>query len=212
MKFEPGLQTLRGGGGAVLDFSCGSGAFTNQVNAVFPTAKVFATDFHEERPMGLNKNILYFAHDTLPSITFDFIILRHVLEHVDNPTTLLKDLNQMVTPGGIIYIEVPNRRSFIARVCRSRWVHWYMPRHLHHFDSDSLAMVLDLTSFTGIIRKAELPSMGVQLAEFMKLKRYPLALKLFGAFLQPLEILLEKSAGQSNTLFVIAKKVCTDEV
>jgi 2-polyprenyl-3-methyl-5-hydroxy-6-metoxy-1,4-benzoquinol methylase len=43
---------------------------------------------------------------------FDTIILNHVLEHIENPVSLLKKIKTWMSPGGVLIIGVPNAKSF----------------------------------------------------------------------------------------------------
>jgi SAM-dependent methyltransferase len=43
----------------------------------------------------------------LPSESIDFIILSHVLEHVENDTLALCELNRILSKGGKLFIQVP---------------------------------------------------------------------------------------------------------
>lgn len=40
--------------------------------------------------------------------TFDFVLSRHVLEHVDNPEKMIKEIKRVIKKGGIIQIAVPH--------------------------------------------------------------------------------------------------------
>ena len=65
-----------------------------------------------------------FAHDELglnvfvgeldairPVPTFDLVILFQVLEHLDNPVQVLRQISQRLTPQGRLIIGVPNSTS-----------------------------------------------------------------------------------------------------
>ena len=43
---------------------------------------------------------------------FDTIILNHVLEHIENPVSLLKRIKTWLTPEGVLIVGVPNAKSF----------------------------------------------------------------------------------------------------
>lgn len=47
----------------------------------------------------------------LPERKFNSIIMEHILEHVENPVTLLKKVKEWLMPGGRILIGVPNGNS-----------------------------------------------------------------------------------------------------
>ena len=47
-----------------------------------------------------------------PEEKFNSIIMEHILEHVDDPTMLLKRAKDWLLPGGKLYLGVPNGNSF----------------------------------------------------------------------------------------------------
>jgi 2-polyprenyl-3-methyl-5-hydroxy-6-metoxy-1,4-benzoquinol methylase len=82
-----------------------------------------------------------------PANHFDAIILWHVLEHVTDPRSLLAEINRILKPGGVLLVSVPNFDSFEARVCKDRWFHLDVPRHITHFSETTLQEVLTEKGF-----------------------------------------------------------------
>lgn len=54
--------------------------------------------------------------DYEPLDKFDLIHLNHVFEHVVSPPSVAKKLGQLISPGGLVYIEVPFQFNFIEYV------------------------------------------------------------------------------------------------
>lgn len=61
---------------------------------------------------------------------YDVISLWHSLEHMREPWTLLKLAASRLKPGGVLVIAVPNPVALQARILKSRWLHYDIPRHL----------------------------------------------------------------------------------
>ncbi len=59
----------------------------------------------------INKDILY-ALNELPDKYFDCIILNDILEHLSDPHSLLKNINQKLSINGVIVASIPNIRYF----------------------------------------------------------------------------------------------------
>jgi 2-polyprenyl-3-methyl-5-hydroxy-6-metoxy-1,4-benzoquinol methylase len=75
--------------------------------------------------------------------TFDFITMSHVLEHVDNPTTMLEKLRTWLKPNGILALEVPN----VEAVCQSP-KNTFHTAHLFNFNPETLALLAEKIGFS----------------------------------------------------------------
>lgn len=50
--------------------------------------------------------------DFKPTTGYDTIIMNHVLEHIEEPEALLKQIKAWLNPGGVLILGVPNAKSF----------------------------------------------------------------------------------------------------
>ncbi len=72
--------------------------------------------------------------------TFDVVTLFHVLEHLPDPKTTIRDLSLRLNTGGILFIEVPNLGS--KNVSPSNM---FFKAHISYFSPNSLQLlVMDL--------------------------------------------------------------------
>lgn len=78
----------------------------------------------------------------LASGAFDLITMRHVLEHLQSPRQALAILRPLLSPAGLLHLEVPNIADWPASVS-SMFHH----EHLNYFTPDSLRRVLELEGF-----------------------------------------------------------------
>lgn len=70
---------------------------------------------------------------------FDLILMLSVIEHVDNPVTILQKAGKLLRPGGRILIQTPNYDTLDARLFRhSFWGGYHCPRHWVLFQQESL--------------------------------------------------------------------------
>lgn len=81
---------------------------------------------------------------------FDLVWLGNVLEHVLDPVGLLHSLRQLVAPGGLLVVTVPNdgtayhEQLYASGVITDRfWI--AMPDHLSYFNADSLRQIAEAT-------------------------------------------------------------------
>lgn len=69
---------------------------------------------------------------------FELIIIRHVLEHIADPVTFLKQVCQCLQADGRIFIEVPN---FYVDLLEKKET--FIPEHIFYFTADSLPLLLE---------------------------------------------------------------------
>lgn len=81
---------------------------------------------------------------------FDLVIFWHVLEHLPDPATSLKETYRCLAPGGSVYISIPDISSLQARMHPATWFHLDVPRHLYHFSEKGLKSALTRTGFTAV--------------------------------------------------------------
>ena len=91
----------------VLDLGCGSGEIAARLAAF---ARVSCVDAIDQRTQG--RQLPFHAiGDTLPFAddTFDVIVSNHVIEHVPQASTHLREIRRVLRPGGVAYLATPNR-------------------------------------------------------------------------------------------------------
>lgn len=77
--------------------------------------------------------------------SFDFISMSHVLEHVDNPSLVLKKIHGWLKNDGLLAIEVPN----VEAICQSPKSTFHSA-HLFNFNQATLSLLAEKSGFTVI--------------------------------------------------------------
>lgn len=101
----------------VLDYGCGNGFVIKgllESRGDISCIGVDTSDFDKEAEKIKNfkfRKIDINAKLPFESNTFDGVTLIHVLEHIPEPINLIKELNRVLKPGGMIYIESPASRT-----------------------------------------------------------------------------------------------------
>ena len=96
MGAAEGVMTeLLAGTGKALTIVEGGGEFCAALTHRFPRARVFHSLFEEFDP----------------DQAFDNIVLGHVLEHVEDPVTIVRRASNWLAPGGRVLAAVPNSLS-----------------------------------------------------------------------------------------------------
>jgi len=135
--------------GKVLDIGCSAGG----VLSIFKDAgyQAVGCDYDEAyldfgRAKGLD--LCSGGVDQIPACSsYDLIILRHVLEHITNPADYLKQIKNLLSPQGKIYIEVPS----IENVCDGGYNYnlntYFQNAHFIHFTQKTMKNLMSLTGF-----------------------------------------------------------------
>lgn len=144
-------------GGRLLDVGCGDGGFLRFMAArgwavtgldFSPTAATLAGTFADARRERLATDIAVLRgrledHD-LPSEHFDLITLWQVLEHIGEPVPLLRRCTELLRPGGVLVVAVPNIESIQAKLAGKHWWGLDVPRHLLHYSPRVLRRALTM--------------------------------------------------------------------
>jgi 2-polyprenyl-3-methyl-5-hydroxy-6-metoxy-1,4-benzoquinol methylase len=77
----------------------------------------------------------------------DAIVSWHVLEHVHEPRELLSRMRDVLRPGGLLLLEVPNYASAAAPLDTFAWIGSALEDHVHHFTPASLTALLEQEGF-----------------------------------------------------------------
>lgn len=148
-KAEPILRYKKMG--TILDIGCGDGSLLKFLKELgWQTYGVELQDsssLYAREVLGLDVFSGRLEEANYPEESFDIITLLHVLEHLPDPSGTLKKACLLLRKDGFLLIEVPNFRSFEAKIFRSKWVGISAPLHLYHFTPQNLWMMLKSHGF-----------------------------------------------------------------
>ena len=151
------------GAGRFLDVGCGAGTLVREmVNAGWQSTGV---DISESAVLEARASVpaASFHVGTLESAgmtgPYDLVAMQHVLEHVPRPMECLRKCFDLLSPGGILVIALPNIQSAEARLLRRHWMGLEIPRHLLHFREPVLIEILQSCGYEVVRRRPQmLPS------------------------------------------------------
>lgn len=133
-------------GKRLLDIGCGDGSFL--LAARNKGWNVMGTELNPHSALSASIDVRENLEQVPDGGQFDCITMWHSLEHMpDIKSTLLK-LSELIIPNGKLIIAVPDNGGYQAKIFRRRWLHLDVPRHLYHFDADSLQYCLRANGFT----------------------------------------------------------------
>jgi 2-polyprenyl-3-methyl-5-hydroxy-6-metoxy-1,4-benzoquinol methylase len=174
----------------LLDYGCGNGEFLRLVRFLGLTAVGVEPDTKARRcavkgaipvaasleDLRRSESVRDLDAGAVYPVAYDRIVLKHVLEHLPDPLGTLLDLAASLKPGGKMLIGVPNADAFQAEVFSDAWIGYDMPRHLWHFNPDTLRLMIKKAGYSILhLRTVELHSFALASQQHqIKLGRSPI--------------------------------------
>lgn len=144
--------------GKLLDVGCGFGLFLEMAKEA--GFKVYGVEMEKETVKAVQekfglKNIYQknIKEIGFPERYFDVITLFDILEHLENPEVILKELKKLLKPNGVLVVQSPNIKSIMFKLTKEKWNWLLFPNHLYHFTPKSLASLLNDSGYKIIYRK-----------------------------------------------------------
>ncbi|MDQ6876135.1 MAG: class I SAM-dependent methyltransferase [Candidatus Dormibacteraeota bacterium] len=114
LKLRYLLSDLRDVHGKVLDVGCGAGSVAKAVKRERPDLEVFGCDLSQSAveaasaaPEGVDFRLATAEGLPFSDGELDFVWIFDVLEHVDDPDTVLREVARVLRPGGGFHIVLP---------------------------------------------------------------------------------------------------------
>jgi 2-polyprenyl-3-methyl-5-hydroxy-6-metoxy-1,4-benzoquinol methylase len=114
--------------GRVLDFGAGTGALTKWLISEKIFAEVHAADItpQPEGLSGISNWIQIDLNLEIPSAndTYDLVVAAEVIEHLENPRFVCREVFRLLRPGGLVVITTPNNehvRSILSLMMRGHF-------------------------------------------------------------------------------------------
>ena len=139
--------------GLLLDVGCGSGEFLKRMEEMgyqVEGTEVDSCAVENARSKGLQVRLGTVEELLYPDNYFGVIVMSHVIEHVHDPTELLKECYRILKPGGKLVLVTPNVSSLMHRFFGPSWPALDPPRHLYIFNPPSLRRLVEEANFEGL--------------------------------------------------------------
>ncbi|MBI3631649.1 MAG: class I SAM-dependent methyltransferase [Candidatus Staskawiczbacteria bacterium] len=135
-----------------LDFGCGGGKQLEDVRKLHPSWKLYGLDNNKiacenAKSKGFEVFCGDFLQINMSDDFFDQVNMSHVIEHLNDPKSVLQKMNKIIKKGGSLVISTPNFDSLAAKLFRKNWWALETPRHLFLFTPATLLQLLKETGF-----------------------------------------------------------------
>lgn len=131
---------------SLLDYGCGGGAFLKAASKI-GGIDITGYDQNPQSKLSLDNSAITFVSevDELPENGFDLITAFQILEHLEDPFSVLEKINKNLKENGIVVISVPNSLGPIRHFPFA--LTEIPPHHVNRFNAPSLAVFLSNAGF-----------------------------------------------------------------
>ncbi len=143
-NIQKGTEPVR-----ILDIGAGFGHILHAFGKCFPDSTRYAIEISDVCIKHLSslgiKVYPELAETILPKMDeqFDIIVLSHVLEHLSNPTEMVRLLRERLSNSGLLYIEVPNIPiESLTKYPDNKWAPRADEPHITFFSKETLMTLL----------------------------------------------------------------------
>lgn len=84
--------------------------------------------------------------NNFPAACFDTVLAAHLIEHLNDPASLVREVRRILVPGGRFFVTTPNISGFQARILKNRWRSAIFD-HLYLFSAKTLSRLLEENGF-----------------------------------------------------------------
>jgi 2-polyprenyl-3-methyl-5-hydroxy-6-metoxy-1,4-benzoquinol methylase len=137
--------------GRILDVGCGKARMLEMLKGKgwhVQGTEIGVRPVHEgKNSQGIDIHYGSLEEGQFSNGTFDVVTLWHVLEHLPNPRTTLREIRRILKADGLLILSVPNYGSLQAKLAGPHWFHLDVPRHLFHFKPENLVDLLEQEGF-----------------------------------------------------------------
>ena len=140
-----------------LDVGAGHGHFCCIAREMMPTTRFDGLDLSESiddavRRRWVDHGIRGLFPEVAPTLSakgesYDVVSMSHYLEHTIDPKSEIVAAGQVLKPGGLLFIEVPDPECFFGRFLGRNWMPWFQPQHLHFLSVKNLETMLRAQAF-----------------------------------------------------------------
>jgi SAM-dependent methyltransferase len=101
---------------------------------------------------------------------FDVVFSDNVLEHLDQPLLVFKEVVRVLKPGGVYLVKTPNRRHYVPTIARltPHAFHTYVASLRGRLEEDTFPTLYKANSRSDIQRLAQLSGLTVERIELIE--------------------------------------------
>ncbi|HQU85466.1 MAG TPA: methyltransferase domain-containing protein [Pyrinomonadaceae bacterium] len=137
--------------GRFLDVGCGAGILLETAREKGWQAEgmeVSEPAVNHLREKGFQIFQGFLSEADYPENHFDVVTMTEVIEHVDNPKEVLREIARILRPNGLLWMTTPHANGLSIKLLGAKWSVVCPPEHLHLFSKKGLNDLLNEAGFT----------------------------------------------------------------
>lgn len=138
----------------VLDIGCSNGVFLSMMSENnWSGIGIDVSEYIIEEAQKANKSktIEYrsgYLNEVIEELEkFEMITMWDVIEHVEDPIDLVKQVHKHLNDKGLLILETQNIKSLFAKILGRSWHHFKHFEHIYHFNREALEYMLTEAGF-----------------------------------------------------------------
>jgi len=136
----------------VLEIGCAYGFFSELINQRYPNTKYLGIDVSNDAidyaKNQLNQNVQSIDFlDLVSDQLYSDIFMWDVIEHLPNPSSVIKKVSAELKIGGHVYITTGDIDALLPRLQKHKWRLIHPPSHLHYFSRKTISKMLRDSGF-----------------------------------------------------------------
>ncbi len=153
IRLDPAINVLSGqvDWSSVLtltDIGSNRGKFIHWVAQNHPHVRITAIEpdntIAGDYPPGITLLPVKFENTFLPGDSQDMVFNCHTLEHADSASSMVREMNRILKPGGNLFLDVPN---ILVIEDPSQVEEFFIDKHVYHFHPKILRNFLESAGF-----------------------------------------------------------------
>jgi SAM-dependent methyltransferase len=136
--------------GRVLDIGCATGALLEKLRDrgwAVSGVEISPAAEYARKERSLDVRSLPLEENRFPSASFDLVLASHLIEHLNDPASFVREVHRILVPGGRFIVTTPNISGFQAGLFRNHWRSAIFD-HLYLFSIKTLSRLLTNHGFT----------------------------------------------------------------
>jgi len=138
----------------VVEVGCGKGFYAENLAGKRTDCQIYGFDSSYSGEQSKLTNLHFYKeyyNENYANIKPDFVISRHVIEHISKPSAFLKSIRKTMQNGAMLFLETPDTEWIL----KNNVIYDFFYEHCSYFTENSLANILSEAGFEPIEIKKE---------------------------------------------------------